>query len=135
MKKLILEKNDSCGTKILMSGGSRCNVSNMNINFLHDYVGENVKSLPSVFHKFNNHDMVDFLNSNGIKTVVEDNGRILLKSGKARQLLDLLLALVKKNKVQILVDQNIIKVKKKNNQFLIKTENETFVCDKLIVAT
>jgi predicted flavoprotein YhiN len=37
--------------------------------------------------------MIEFLASHGIETIVEDRGRVLLKSGKAKQLRDLLVHL------------------------------------------
>ena len=93
MKELILEKNDSCGVKVLLSGWQRCNVTNMDIDFERNYVWHNIKSLPGVFHVFDNQDMIQFLNDNWIETVVEDNGRVILKSGKSKHLLELLLKL------------------------------------------
>ena len=73
----------------------------MNIDLVHDYVGQNTKSLPSIFYAFGNQDIIDFLNQHGIETVVEDNGRVILKSGKAKQLLDLLVKLAGEHEVEI----------------------------------
>jgi predicted flavoprotein YhiN len=72
----------------------------MHIEFDRDYVGQNLKSLPGVFHNFGNQDMLDFLHSHGIQTVVEDNGRVILKSGKSKELLDLLMKLATENGVE-----------------------------------
>jgi predicted flavoprotein YhiN len=44
-----------------------------------DYIGKNIKRLPSIFHAFSQDDMIAFLEEHGIATVVEDNGRVLLK--------------------------------------------------------
>jgi len=143
MKKLILEKNDKCGAKLLLSGGERCNVSNNDINPDRDYVGQNIKSLHSVFHAFSNQDMIDFLTQHGIETVVEDNGRVILKSWKAKQLLDLLMKLAIENGVEI---KNSVEIKEIaslcsqwpdewNETFKITTNSWEFFCKKLIIAT
>lgn len=141
MKILILEKNAACGSKLLLSGGERCNVTNMNIDLVHDYVGQNLKSLPSIFHAFGNQDMIDFLHEHGIETVVEDNGRVILKSWKAKQLLDLLMRLSLEHGVQIengIVVNNVNNVNDVNNEealFKIITDQLEFSCKKLIIAT
>jgi len=103
--------------------------------------------LPSVFHKFDNQNMQDFLEINDIETQVEDSGRIILKSGKAQQLLDLLIQKSKENNTEIKLNQNIINIDQTSPislqergiggevNFIIKTETEEFICKKLIIAT
>lgn len=61
--KLILEKTKKLGTKVLMSGGERCNVSNIDIEPERDYFGKNTKALHSLFKRFSNYDMMDWLES------------------------------------------------------------------------
>ncbi len=132
--KLILEKQWNLGTKVLMSGGWRCNFSNMEIG-IEKYFWENKKMLPSVFHKFSNTEMVDFLNKNWVKTQVEDNGRIILESGKAQELLDLLVRKTKENDCKIKLNQEVMTIKKDWELFFIKTNSDDFVCKKLVIAT
>ena len=85
-------------------------MTNNDLDLTRDYIGENIKRLPSIFHVFNNHDMIDFLASHGIETIVEDRGRVLLKSGKAKQLRDLLVNLATAHGVEFFLEQNIVKV-------------------------
>lgn len=134
MSKLILEKNEKCGAKLLLSWGERCNVTNINLDVDVDYQGKDKKSLPSVFHKFWNQDMIDFLQKHGIETVVEDNGRVLLKSGKAKQLLELLLRLSVANGTEHKNNIQILSIKK-NDFFEIKTNDDVYECENLIIAT
>jgi len=115
--KLILEKQDQLWTKILLSGWWRCNFSNINIS-PDKYFGENKKMLPSIFHKFDNDDMQIFLENNQIETHIEDNGRIILKSWKAQQLLDLLVSKTKENNTEIKLNQTIINIKKEWTEFI-----------------
>ena len=85
-------------------------MTNIDLDPMRDYVGENLKALPGIFHAFNNQDMIDFLASHGIETIVEDRGRVLLKSGKAKQLRDLLVQLATERGVDFSLGQNITKV-------------------------
>lgn len=59
LKKCILEKNKRFGTKVLMSWGERCNVSNIDIEAERDYFWKNTKALHSLFKRFSNYDMID----------------------------------------------------------------------------
>ncbi len=86
ISKLLLEKNNKIGTKVLMSGGERCNVSNIDIEPERDYFGMNTKSLHAVFQKFSNYDMMGWLEDRGVATQIEDRGRIILASGRATEL-------------------------------------------------
>ena len=102
---------------------------------MRDYVGENLKALPGIFHAFNNQDMIEFLASHGIETIVEDRGRVLLKSGKAKQLRDLLVQLATEHGVDFFLGQNILKVEHIDWIFTITTDKEIFQTKNLIVAT
>ena len=59
---LLLEKNDSLGKKLLITGGGRCNVTNFQTDnrlFL-EYVKESSKFLFSSFSQWNVQDTLDF---------------------------------------------------------------------------
>ncbi len=106
-KKCILEKSEKLWTKLLLSGWERCNVTNTQLD-PSCYVGQNTKMLPSVFHHRSQQDMIDFLQGHGVETVVEDHGRVLLKSGKAKELLELLTHLAHENDTEIFLNQNVL---------------------------
>lgn len=134
-KKLIVEKTDKLGTKVLLSGGGRCNFSNANIDPINDYFWQNKKALPSLFHKFWANEMRLFLEENGIQTQQEDNGRLILKSGKAQELNNLLITKAKENETEIKLNQIITKISKENNFFIVETNQEKFEAEHLIIAT
>ena len=102
---------------------------------MRDYVGENLKALPGIFHAFNNQDMIEFLASHGIETIVEDRWRVLLKSGKAKELCDLLVQLATERGVDFFLGQSIVKVEHTDWLFTITTDKEIFQTKQLIVAT
>ena len=79
--------------------------------------------------------MKDFLQINDIETQVEDSGRIILKSWKAKQLLALLIQKSEENNTEIKLNQTITNIQKAENNYIIKTETEEFTCKKLVIAT
>lgn len=134
-KKLILEKTDKLWTKVLLSGWGRCNFSNANINPINDYFWQNKKALPSLFHRFGADEMKNFLQENWIEIQKEDNWRLILKSGNAKELNDLLIKKTTENDTKIKLNQEIIKVSKDKDLFIIKTNEAIFETKNLIIAT
>ena len=81
---LLLEKTDGPGKKILVSGKSRCNLTNARElqDFLSMY-GPNGRFLHGVFHRFFRDDLIAFLMHYGVMTKVERGGRIFPVSDDA----------------------------------------------------
>ncbi len=134
-KKLIIEKTAYIAKKVFLSGGERCNFSNMYIDLEEDYFGKNKKFLFSVFSKFSNYDMIDFLEKNGIKTKVEEHGRILLDSNKSTDIIDLLVDKIRDNNVDLELNTELLDIKKKWNIFHLETNNWIYQTKKLVIAT
>jgi predicted flavoprotein YhiN len=81
---LLLEKTDGPGKKILVSGKSRCNLTN--IRDLDDFLpmyGPNGRFLHGAFHRFFRDDLLAFLKQYGVETKVERGGRIFPVSDDA----------------------------------------------------
>ena len=134
-KKLIIEKTSKIASKVYLSWWERCNFSNMYIDIEEDYFGKNKKFLFSVFSKFSNYDMIEFLEKNGVKTKIEEHGRILLDSNKSTDIIELLVDKVRDNDVELELNTELLDLKKKWNIFHIKTNKWNFQTKKLVIAT
>ncbi|MDB5187482.1 MAG: flavoprotein [Candidatus Kaiserbacteria bacterium] len=91
-KVLLLEKNDTLGKKLLISGGGRCNVTNAEFDtrtLLAKYKSSD-KFLASSFAQFNATQSIEFFNSRGMPTVVEDLKRAFPASHKSQSVWDVL---------------------------------------------
>ena len=83
-KVLLLEKTDGPGKKILISGKSRCNLTNT--RDLDDFIsmyGPNGRFLHGAFRRFFRDDLLAFLGRYGVETKVERGGRIFPVSDDA----------------------------------------------------
>ncbi|PZM83885.1 hypothetical protein DLH72_03205 [Candidatus Gracilibacteria bacterium] len=107
LKKIVLEKTARPGTKVLMSGGERANVSNMDIEPTRDYFTQNKKFLHSIFSAYTNWDIMSFFAENGVEIVEEDRSRLILKSGDSKELLDCLLKNLKKNNCDLKTNSDV----------------------------
>src|SRR5262245_34698218 len=89
---LLLEKNRKPGVKILMSGGTRCNITqNTDNRGIIAAYGPPGKFLHSALAAFSVQDTVAFFEGEGVATKVEDTGKIFPVSNKALDVLNALL--------------------------------------------
>ena len=133
---IIFEKNDRIGKKLLMTGGGRCNITNMAYydDFLANVV-TNRKFLYSSYSRFDNYALIDLLNDNGIETIVEDNGRVFPKSQKASDIVKFFEDKIKEKSIDIKMNTNIKKSYKDEIFYLTDQNDRTYSCDNLIIAT
>lgn len=81
----LLEKTERLGKKILISGKTRCNLTNANDRegFIRMY-GSNGRFLHGVFHRFFRDDLLAFMRRYGVETKTERGGRIFPASDQSR---------------------------------------------------
>jgi predicted Rossmann fold flavoprotein len=83
-KVLVLEKNNKAGVKILMSGGTRCNITHHCDNRkIAEAFGKNGRVLLSVLSRLSPQDIVQLMEHEGVPTKVEDTGKVFPVSDRA----------------------------------------------------
>ena len=133
---LLIEKNKRLGKKLAGSGGGRCNVTNTGtLDDLLAGIPGNGRFLYSVFSQFDNHDIIAFFEDNGVKLKVEDHGRVFPKTDKSRTIIQALENKIQELGASILTNTEVVAVKKVDEQFQVKSSDQTFTSDKLIVTT
>ncbi len=101
---LLIEKNESLGKKLLITGGGRCNVTNAEFDvrkFL-DKFKENNKYLFSAFSQWSVKETLAFFNSRKMDTKIEAFNRVFPVSDKAKSVLDVLVEYIKQGNVAVL---------------------------------
>lgn len=89
---LLLEKGKKPGVKILMSGGTRCNITHdCDSRGIVQAFGNNGKFLHSALAALGPRETVAFFNGEGVATKVEDTGKVFPVSDRALDVLDALL--------------------------------------------
>ena len=135
---VILEKNNTLGRKLLITGKGRCNItSSLEIS-------EHIKNIPgngmfmySAFKNYTNEDIISMLEKNSVKVKIERGNRIFPISDKAQDVLTAFEKELKKLNIAVKLNSNVKKIKSiKDDKFLIILENnEQIEADKLIIAT
>ena len=96
-KILILEKNDKPGRKLLITGGGRCNVTNLksNSDFLNE-ITHNKKHLYSTINNFGPWDIYNFFINNNVMLKEEEDNKVFPVSNKAGDILNALIQNINK---------------------------------------
>lgn len=100
---VLIEKNDGLGKKLLITGGGRCNVTNdtKDVRAFLAKLKNKGKFLFSTFAQHAVAESLDFFNSRGMETKVENEGRVFPVSDSAKSVKDVLVNYIKKNRVQV----------------------------------
>lgn len=106
---LVIEKNDTLGKKLLITGGGRCNVTNAEFNnrILLEKFKENGKFLFSAFSQWSTKDTIDFLHTRGLQTKVENEKRVFPITDKAQSVWDVMVSYMKEHNVTVLSDSPV----------------------------
>ncbi|OGX53514.1 MAG: hypothetical protein A2460_07010 [Omnitrophica WOR_2 bacterium RIFOXYC2_FULL_43_9] len=115
---LLIERNNSIGRKILLSGKGRCNVTN--ILSLEEFItkfGRRGAFLRSAFSKFFNQELIDFFKAKGLDLKVERQGRVFPVTDRAASIVEVLMRYLLENKVTIVYATEVIEIKKEKNSF------------------
>ncbi|WP_449600119.1 NAD(P)/FAD-dependent oxidoreductase [Paenibacillus sp. Marseille-Q9583] len=108
---LLIDKGAKLGRKLGISGGGRCNVTNVKErDELISHIPGNGRFLYSAFDHFNNQDIIAFFEGLGIALKEEDNGRMFPVSDKAASVVSALINKVRDLGVQIMTDSPVSRV-------------------------
>lgn len=90
-KVVLLEKNDRLGKKLAITGGGRCNFTNLNEgeSFFGNIVS-NGKFLYSALNTFASSDLIAFFYNLGVQAKVEQDGKVFPASGKSTDIIQAL---------------------------------------------
>ncbi|WP_308749060.1 aminoacetone oxidase family FAD-binding enzyme [uncultured Anaerococcus sp.] len=124
---IVLEKNDQTGRKLLATGNGRCNFTNLNLaldNF-HSSGGDFYKN---ALEKYDNQDLINFLNNLGILTTSLPSGRCYPQTLSAKTIRDILYL---NARGKFLFENQVKDIDFKNH--LVITDKAKIYFDKLVI--
>lgn len=126
---IVLEKNDIPGRKLLATGNGRCNFTNLDLS-LKNYHSSGKDFYKEALEKYDNNDLINFLNNLGILTTHLPSGRCYPQTLSAKTIRDILYL---NSKGKFLFESEVIDIDFKNH--LVITEKAKIYFDKLVIAT
>lgn len=135
-KTLLIERNRKLGVKILMSGGTRCNVTHQtDRNGIVQAFGRQGKFLHSALTRFSPQDVVAMLAAEGLGIKTEPNGKIFPASDRALDVQQALIRRLERTSCQVENLCRVRQIERHDNHFDVISDSATFSAPKLILAT
>lgn len=138
-KVLIIDHANKPGKKILMSGGGRCNFTNLHIH-PDKYISHNKHFCKSALSRYTQFDFIQLVKKYKIPFHEKTLGQLFCDQ-KSQAIVDMLLNECEKYNVKINLNENIENVeiieniKHPNKYFQLKTNLATYSCQSLVIAT
>lgn len=133
---LVLEKNTKPGVKILMSGGTRCNLTHAtDRRTLADaFDRQQARFLRSPLAALGPEELVDLLNAEGLPTKVEPTGKIFPTSDRALDVQRTLLRMLSASGARLELQTAVEGVSATNSGYVVATTTGAIHCGKLLMA-
>jgi predicted Rossmann fold flavoprotein len=122
------------GAKILVSGGSRCNVTNRSVDEL-DFWGGRRSIVRRVLRAFTAADTIDWFNDLGVALHEEPGGKMFPDSNQSRDVLDALLREAAARGVTIVADHRVVDIRRHESVFIVETNRGAFTARSVVIAT
>ncbi len=134
---LLLEKNSKPGVKILMSGGTRCNLTHATDRrgIADAFSRDQARFLRSPLASLGPDELVDLFNREGLRTKVESTGKVFPQSDRALDVQRTLIAKLKQSGTTLSLSEAVQGVEKTGDGFRVVTGNRVVKCPTLIVAS
>src|SRR5437660_4655943 len=121
-RTLLLEKNRRPGVKILMSGGTRCNLTHATDNRgIVEAFGPPGRFLYSALAALGVQDTIDLFEGEGVATKVEETGKVFPVSNKAADVLDALLRRLRRSGAALCLGEPVLDLRRTEAGFALAT--------------
>jgi predicted Rossmann fold flavoprotein len=127
---VLIDNNAKVGSKILISGGGKCNVTNGKVKPI-NYLGEQ-RFIRNIIKRFDQYDLLKWLAIRGLTPIVRTRNQYFCENSST-ELLDILKSEISSK--TYLLNTKVQTVKKNNTNFEIFTSKGTVVAKKVIVAS
>ena len=135
---IIIEKMNSLGRKLLITGKGRCNItSSIPMEEFISNIPGNGRFLYSSFQNFTNQDIISFMEKENVEVKNERGNRIFPKSDKSQDVLDAFIRRLKKENVKIKTNTKVIGILLEENTVkgVMLESGEKIIADRVILAT
>ena len=129
----VLDHAKKVGRKILMSGGGRCNFTNMYAS-PENFLSQNPHFCKSALSRYTQWDFIGLVAEHGIAYHEKTLGQLFCDDS-AKDIVDLLLNECSKAGVTITTRCEILSVEKSESGYLLSTSNGDYQCESLVIAT
>lgn len=132
-KVCLLEHSSKIAEKIRISGGGRCNFTNL-FSTDNNFISDNKHFCKSAFAKYTQNDFIDLVKKHNIQFFEKKLGQLFcIKS--AKDIIDMLVSECISQKVEIFIDTKIKNLSKDENSYIVNTDKGTISSPSIVIAT
>ncbi|HAM50683.1 MAG TPA: aminoacetone oxidase family FAD-binding enzyme [Nitrospiraceae bacterium] len=128
----VLDHAERVGNKIRISGGGRCNFTNIHVSY-EEYASQNLHFCKSALARFTSHDFITLLEQHRIKYVEKENGQLFCNKNSL-EIVHMLEKECSVLDVQIRLRCRVSDIRK-TGPFIIATDQGTYQSESLVIAT
>ena len=132
-KVLVLDHAKKIGEKIRISGGGRCNFTNLNTQ-PSKFISENPKFMISALNQYDQYDFIKLVESYKIKFHEKKLGQLFCDES-SQQIIDLLLSECENYQVRINKEFIVEDIYHSNELYKVKSVDHLLSCQSLVIAT
>lgn len=137
-KVLLLDSNDKPGAKILISGGGRCNFTNIGASS-EQFISQNEHFVKSAFAQWTVEDTLSFFETYGIYGAEKTLGQLFPVNKNAKDVVQVFTDLCDDLGQEIICNAQVVAIRKENHQFCVETtvaqKQKIFCAHKLVICT
>ena len=130
---LLVDHSKKIGEKIRISGGGRCNFTNVNTH-PNKFISKNPKFIISALNQYTQNDFINLIKKHNIKFHEKKLGQLFCDDS-AQQIIDMLLLECSKANVTLMKEIIVTDISKQNMQYIVTFNSDKYFCDSLVVAT
>jgi predicted Rossmann fold flavoprotein len=133
---LLLEKNRRAGVKILMSGGTRCNLTHAtDARGIVEAYGPPGRFLHSALAALGPRELIELIEAEGVATKVEATGKVFPVSNKAADVLNALLKRLERSGATLTLNEAVLKLESAEDGWRLVTPSRTLLATKVVLTT
>ena len=134
---LLLEKNTKAGVKILMSGGTRCNLTHAadRRGIAEAFPRDQSRFLHGPLAALGPEELVDLFHRAGLETKVESTGKIFPRSDRALDVQRTLLGMLQNSGARLALGEGVSEITRTDDGFRVRTAERCLACGSVILAT
>ena len=133
-KIVILERDNRVGKKILVSGNSRCNLTNMGAD-INNYNSSFYDGVEFLLKNYPPEKIVEYFESIGLITYVDNEGRVYPLSKQSTAVLAVLRNELNRLGVDEICDTEVTAISRCDNGYKLKCKDKTIIAKKVVIAT
>ncbi len=130
---LLVDHAKAVGEKIRISGGGRCNFTNIYTS-PKNFISNNPHFCVSALQRFTQHDFINLVKKHQIAFHEKTLGQLFCDIS-SKQIIEMLLTECAAGSVEIRLESKVSEIKKSENFFTLQVENDLVKCQSLVIAT